>query len=78
MAQHGEPKLHPKVHQALERRLVHAGDDPEGTNQIVLKGESIHPDGSGVSCSDCLLSNVMERVSSAHDPVSEDNPQTLL
>lgn len=31
VAQHGKPQLYQEVHQALERRLVHAGDDPEGT-----------------------------------------------
>lgn len=31
MAQHGQSELHQEVHQALERRLVHAGDHPEGT-----------------------------------------------
>lgn len=30
VAQHGQPELHQEVHQALERRLVHAGDHPEG------------------------------------------------
>lgn len=31
VAQHGQPQLHQEVHQAVEWRLVHAGDDPEGT-----------------------------------------------
>lgn len=30
VAQHGQPELHEKVHQALERRMVHAGHHPEG------------------------------------------------
>lgn len=39
MAQHGKPELHQKVHQAMERRLVDAGDHPEGktrTSDLVL------------------------------------------
>ena len=33
VAQHGQSELHQEVHQALERRLVHAGDHPEGTER---------------------------------------------
>lgn len=31
VAQHGQSELHQEVNQALERRLVHAGDHPEGS-----------------------------------------------
>lgn len=31
VAQHGQPELHTEINQALEWRLVHAGDHPEGT-----------------------------------------------
>ena len=30
MAQHGKPQLHPKVHQAMEWREVHARHDQKG------------------------------------------------
>lgn len=36
VAQHGESQLHQEVDQAVERRLVHAGDHPEGSDTRVV------------------------------------------